>query len=41
VGEGERVGDDERVDEDAPVQEVDPLAGPMAGAPDAVLVRFG
>ncbi len=24
-----------------PVEEVDPLAGPMAGAPDAVVVRFG
>ncbi|MEO6145059.1 MAG: glycosyltransferase 87 family protein [Dermatophilaceae bacterium] len=24
-----------------PVEEIDPLAGPMAGAPDAVLVRFG
>jgi hypothetical protein len=24
-----------------PEDEVDPLAGPMAGAPDQVLVRFG
>jgi uncharacterized membrane protein len=30
------------VDEEAePVEEIDPLAGPMTGAPDAVLVRFG
>ena len=29
------------VEEVEPVEEVDPLAGPMAGAPDAVLVRFG
>ena len=30
----------ERVDVVEAVDEVDPLAGPMAGAPDAVLVRF-
>jgi Glycosyltransferase family 87 len=30
------------VDEEAePLEEIDPLAGPMTGAPDAVLVRFG
>ena len=28
-------------DEAEPVEEIDALAGPMAGAPDAVLVRFG
>ena len=31
----------EQVDETEQVEEVDPLAGPMAGAADAVLVRFG
>ncbi|MEO8518388.1 MAG: glycosyltransferase 87 family protein [Dermatophilaceae bacterium] len=32
---------EESADERAPVEEIDPLAGPLAGAPDAVLVRFG
>ena len=41
VDEAELVGENAPVEEAEPWEEIDPLAGPMTGAPDAVLVRFG